>query len=146
MKYYKSLTQSVSQLLVSKDFINGKMEVLEDAFINGFYGALEGSFGINFDKKQFEKYLEETKGKPTDIDALRFIGLTTEKPETYIILNYYLSKFIQIFIKHTSKDKLETVYDILFIEGIEPKFFKEIEEEYQQLMVTKKLASKFTSI
>ncbi len=146
MKFYKSLTQSVSQLLASKDYINGNMEILENAFINGFYGALEVSFGINFNKKEFEKYLKDTKGKPTDIDALRFIGLTTEKPETYIILNYYLSKFIQIFIKYTQKDKLESVYDILFIEGIEPKFFKEIEEEYQQLIVTKKLSARFATI
>lgn len=144
-QYYPQLSRTVSKLLYDDRILIEGLDILRDSFIDGVYGSLETCFGISFKKDAFQEYIKATKGSPSQVDMLKYIGTTIDTPETYVVLNYYYSKFIKIFFKCVPKEQYEKVNKIIEEEKLSPAIFHEIENDYKQMMLTKKLATKFAT-
>jgi hypothetical protein len=137
---YKKLSKIVANLLYRDDFVEGDMEKVRETFVKNFYDVLGLAFNISITEEKFNKFLKETNEFPSDLQSLKFIGETSESPEAYLMVNYFFALFIGMYLECTKKDQLEKVERIIKDGGITPDQFDKIKEDYQQMMLMKKLS------
>jgi len=143
---YNKLSKVTASLLYNDSFVDGNMETVRETFIKNFYDVLYLGFHISVTKEKFEKLLKDTKGFPSDLQTLKFIGETSESPEAYLMVNYFLALFIGMYLECAKKEQLEKVEKIIKDEGLTSDHFDKIKEDYSQMMLMKKLSAKFAQV
>lgn len=142
---YKKLSKITSSLLSHGEFLDGGVKEVHASFIDGFYDVLKTAYEMDIKKDRLDLFVKYTRGKPTDLDALKFVAETVENPDAYRMINYYFALFIGMYVKCAKEDKLDQIYKIIKDGGIDPVQFDAIENDYKQMMLTKKLATKFAA-
>lgn len=131
---HQKLAKAVSKLLESPQFITGDMEKVKNSFIDNLYSILQTAFDINITKEKLEDFLQKTQNNPTDTDNLVFLTQLLEEDRTYILLNYFFSQFILLFVKNAKQEQKDAVWNVVKNEGIDDELLKTVDISYASLI------------
>lgn len=122
------LQRIVSKLLAQRDIFGQETELIQNNFIKGFYDIIKLSFDINLSNRDIQKQIDS--GNINDeISNLRLIAKSIENESTYILLNYYIIKFL----REVQEDKKDIVIEIfLENEGVGEEDVEMVLSEYMK--------------
>jgi hypothetical protein len=88
------LEKVVSSLLSQQYLFDEDIQYIQDEFIIQFYKTLEVCFDKNVTPYQIESF--KLSGNHNDIRSIMgFVAHVTENEKSYVILNYFLLRFLQ---------------------------------------------------
>lgn len=122
------LQRIVSKLLAQREIFGQETELIQNNFIKGFYDIIKLSFDINLSNRDIQKQIDS--GNINDeISNLRLIAKSIENESTYILLNYYIIKFL----REVQEDKKDIVIEIfLENEGVGEEDVEMVLSEYMK--------------
>lgn len=133
--------QIVSRFLESEDLFQIKKDELNELFFRNYSEIYKIAFDLNLDVEKFREFSQSLKRQATDEELGNFLVETLENDTTYILLCYYLYRFITACLDIAKKETLDKVEEIINFAGVGEKQIKIIADEYKELLASQKTRS-----